>query len=711
MKAIKFFIAMWQILFATLAVYSQTTITGHVYIDKEPVFAATVFLANHHQVNTITNENGFFSMNVPDSIQKDTLIVCYLGYKDYKAPLTDWKEPHMIHLELNFSITTLSEIVIQTDLTASKEFAASQLDRTAIYMTPAAGADPLRAVTLQPYSTNTEESANPQLRGSLGNYSRVFINNVPIKNPVRNQLLNGIGNFSLFSADISGKEFVYPSNPPLEYGNSIGGIVALHTTESLSDKHETNLSMSLANLGIFHSTQINEKSFIQVYGNRQLSEPYKWINKSSLDYLDKFAATDGGINLRTALSSKSYINGFAYVIKENYRAERGTYNFLGMQDARNLRNFDILNFRLITAHGALGINASWDMAHSNFYYGSISDTTAQKNLFISASYKHYFPHGLTISAGGDYEHNSYKYHGVYPTTIHETGNLTATHHGAGNIQSNKVETYVYVKWLIDNVILSASIRNVLQAGTKSRWSYQTNMKYNLSNKHSLTASFGHYNALSLPDYFMRQSANATSRQLSLDWKSHLTAKCEISAATYWKKESLPQQFMNITEYEFVNNHILRIELYGKYAWPCLEMSGSYSFLQAKMKYRNKKFPSDNDFKHMAKVMLSYLNPKVLNAAISCQYRGGLPYTPVTFREDRLVFGNLNSGRYNDYFTLDLSINRFFRIGKIGLVVFATITNITNHANQQNFFYSGDNNIQHVKYYNKRLFYVGYSVRL
>ena len=185
MKAIKFFIAMWQILFATLAVYSQTTITGHVYIDKEPVFAATVFLANHHQVNTITNENGFFSMNVPDSIQKDTLIVCYLGYKDYKAPLTDWKEPHMIHLELNFSITTLSEIVIQTDLTASKEFAASQLDRTAIYMTPAAGADPLRAVTLQPYSTNTEESANPQLRGSLGNYSRVFINNVPIKNPVR----------------------------------------------------------------------------------------------------------------------------------------------------------------------------------------------------------------------------------------------------------------------------------------------------------------------------------------------------------------------------------------------------------------------------------------------------------------------------------------------------------------------------------------------
>ncbi len=711
MKTNRLFMLMWQILLGISATYSQTTITGHVYEDKEPVFAANVFLAQHRCVNTITNEDGFFSIEVTDSLHTDTLIVSYLGYKDYKIPLTNWKEPCIISFTLSQSTTTLSEVVVIADPTASKEFAASQLDKTAIYMTPAAGADPLRAVALQPYSTSTEESANPQLRGSSSNYSRVVINGVPIKNPVRNQQLNSIGNFSLFSADIVGKEFVYPSNPPLEYGNSIGGIVALNTTENLSVKHETNLSLSLANAGIFHATQINDKSFIQVYGNRQMSEPYKWLNGSSLNYLDNFASTDGGLNFRTTLSNKSYINGYAYVVKESYRAECGMYNNLGMQDAKNLRNFDILNYRLHSSHGVLGVNAAWDMTNSNYYYGAISDTTRQRNVFVSASYKHYFPKGVTISIGADYEHNSYHYHGAYPTSIYEIENIVSAHYGKGNIDYNKYEAYTYAKWLIGDFILGASVREISQVGAKPRWSYQANVKYNLSRKSSLIASCGQYNALSLPNYFVRQVANATSRQMSVDWKSNLTARCEVSSAIYWKKESLPLYLLSDTGYQGVDNSILGIELSGKYTWSALEWSVSYSYLNARMKYQDKTFTSGNDFKHMAKLMMSYLNPKILNVSVSCLFRGGLPYTPIVSSNSVPLYANLNSERYNNYFTLDLSINRFFRIGKVGVVPFVTITNITNHANQQYLYYSRDYDQQFVKLYNKRLLYIGCSVRL
>lgn len=713
MEAIrKIFVLMWQFLFATLTAYSQaTTITGYIYEGKEPIFAANVFLAQHRGLNAITDEKGFFTLNVADSIDTDTLIVSYLGYNEYKMPLTDKKKDYIILLTPKQNATTLSEVVVKANIIASKEFAVSQIDKTSIYMTPAAGADPLRAVALQSYSTSTDESANPQLRGSYGNYSRVIINGVPIKNPVRNQQLNGIGNFSLFSADIVGRQFVYPSNPPLEYGNSIGGIVALNTTDYLLERHETNLSLSLANIGIFHATQINNKSFIQVYGNKQISEPYKWLNCSSLDYLNHFASTDCGLNYRTTLSKKSYINGYAYVVKETYQAERGMFNNYSIQNAKNIRNFNILNYRLHTDYGVWGINAAYDMSNSNYYYGAVSDTTEQKNVFISTSYKYYFPKGLTISLGVDYEYYLYHNHGVYPNTISEIGDTTSVHCSKGSSIYNKFETYIYGKWQYRNFIFGASIRKIYQIHAKPRWSYQANIKYKITDNNSLIASLGQYNSLSLPSYFVPQIANATSKQISLDWKCNLNTECEINAALYWKKENLPLYLVNGTGYQNVDNQIYGIEICGKYTWPYFEIYSSYSFLYSKMKYQEKMFPTDNSFRNMAKIMISYLNTKILNVSLSGLYRGGLPYTPIVSQNGSPIFGNINSERYNNYFTLDLSINRLFRIGKVGIVLFTTITNITNHTNQQYCYYNKDYTQRFVKSYNKRLLYVGCNVRL
>lgn len=120
-------------------------------------------------------------------------MVSYLGCKDYNVLLSNWKDSCVIYLVPNQSATTLSEVVVQADPIASKEFAVSQLSKSSIYMTPSASADPLRAVALQPYSTSTEESANPQLRGSTSDYNRVFVNGVPIKIPfVTNNLMASV---------------------------------------------------------------------------------------------------------------------------------------------------------------------------------------------------------------------------------------------------------------------------------------------------------------------------------------------------------------------------------------------------------------------------------------------------------------------------------------------------------------------------------------
>lgn len=617
-----------QMLFAPLVVSGQTTFAGHVYEENEPAFATSVFLVQNDSVNAMTDEYGFFKLDVADGLLTDTLVVSYLGYKDYKVALSVLKSPCVIHLKPDHSITSLSEVVVKADPTASKEFAASQIDRVSIYMTPAAGADPLKTISLQPYSTSTEESANPQLRGSSGDYSRVVINGVPIKNPVRNPQVTGIGNFSLFNAEIVDKQFVYPSNPTLEYGNSIGGIVDLRTIEDFGEKDETSLSLSLANIGVFHSHQINDKSFIQLYGNRQMSGVYKSLNKSNLEYIDKFESTDGGLNFKTALTNKSYINGYAYIVKEGYHAERGLYNYMGQQDAKDLRNFDILNYRLHTGKGVLGVNAAWDMTNSNYCFGAISDTTTQKNIFVSASYKYYLVNGLTISIGGDYEHQAYRFHGIYPAAIYFIGSPSMASFKKDDIHLNKYEIFVYGKWQVGHFLFGASTRRIFCVGSAPQLSYQASVKYNMSKTNVLIVSFGKYNALSIPSYYIRKFENATSYQMSIDWRYCPTERSEISAAFYRKLEKLPMYLINITDDKQVDNNISGVELSGKYRWAHFELSGSYSFLDAKIKYLGIDYAASNEFRYMAKGMLSYLDSRIVNLSVSCLYRGGLPYTPI-----------------------------------------------------------------------------------
>lgn len=161
------------------------------------------------------------------------------------------------------------------------------------------------------------------------------------------------------------------------------------------------MSMSLANIGIFHSYQISDKTFMQIYGNEQSSKLYKDLNSSSLNYLHNFHSIDVGINFRTILTTNSFLNLYSYLINEKYGSEKSEYNYTGEQNAKNVRNFYILNYRLHKNNNTFGANVSWDISKNSYEYGAISDTTQMKNLFISLSAKHYYQKNFILSIGCD----------------------------------------------------------------------------------------------------------------------------------------------------------------------------------------------------------------------------------------------------------------------------------------------------------------------
>ena len=258
----------WVFFLLSSYCFSQPILSGVVKNKKGgAVFAANVYLKSSPQKGTTTDFDGTFSLQVKDL--NDTLVVSFIGLETKEIPLVsiNFNKPLIVILAENQH--ALAEVIITAQDPISEQFSVVTLKKLDIYFNPVSQGDPLKAITTLPASTTTDETANPSLRGSSANRSRVVLNGVPVYNPVRASQLNNQGFFSLFNPEIIDKMYVYASNPPLTYGNTSAGLVEIQTNKELT-ANQLQLSASLASTGVFLSQQLKkEVSFIQVYGNYQ----------------------------------------------------------------------------------------------------------------------------------------------------------------------------------------------------------------------------------------------------------------------------------------------------------------------------------------------------------------------------------------------------------------------------------------------------------
>ncbi|MEL7123108.1 MAG: carboxypeptidase-like regulatory domain-containing protein, partial [Bacteroidota bacterium] len=271
---------------------AQSSLKGQVKSKAgEEIFAANVYLKNNLQKGTQTDFNGKFELSLQSEDLKDTLVISYLGYASQEYVLENLDIDQNLAVVLKQDQQSLVEVIIKAKSPISEQFAVTKLDRLQIYTNPIAQGDPLKAITGLAASTNVDESANPALRGSSAGRSLVVFNKVPVRSPVRNSQINGLGFFSLFNPEIIKSQYVYASNPPLTYGNASAGLVEIQTQDELNTSN-IQLAASLAGVGIFSSNIINEKSFVQAYGNIQFSKPFIELNRSNLPNLNAFSNKD-----------------------------------------------------------------------------------------------------------------------------------------------------------------------------------------------------------------------------------------------------------------------------------------------------------------------------------------------------------------------------------------------------------------------------------
>ena len=366
---------------------------------RKPLPGANVFLQSDPLVGTSSNAEGEFTLNIPITNQ-DSLIISFIGYEEKTVSLDYVRQSDTIYL--SSEVQQLETAVITGKRIIAEEFTIKQMKQMDIYLNPISKADPILAVNSMPASTTTDESANISLRGSSPAETGIFFNDVPIYDAVRFSQLDGIGTFSIFNTSVVERMHVFPSNPPLEYGNASSGLISIQSNDQIPENDQNNISLSLANLGAQTSRSLGPKTGINVFANYQPSEALIGLNEQALDDIKDFYSADFGVHAIHRFNDSSMVKLFNYGNMEGYKYHFIHASFDGLFDMEKLRNFTILNYTKTMKSGELTVNNGASFSDEAYYYGNTNIDMQKRDLYFNVNYHHFF-NKLSVKTGMSYD--------------------------------------------------------------------------------------------------------------------------------------------------------------------------------------------------------------------------------------------------------------------------------------------------------------------
>jgi hypothetical protein len=698
---------------------AQSIVQGYVYDEKgEPLCASSIYLKNYPVAGVFADISGYFKIQIPENQQFDTLVVSFLGCKPQFIPVVKINLSENQIIRLQNDIHVLSEVSVYTNKNIIEEFAIQKLEKLDIYMSPVAAADPLKAIQVLPASTNVEESAEIALRGSSGDKSIVALNGVPVHNPVKNSQINGIGNFSLFNPEIINTQEVYPSNPPLTYGNALAGVVDIQTNEQL-ENNSMIFALSLANAGLMINRKLaSSDNFIQIYGNIQYSKPYLALNKKSYNYLNYFKSKDIGMNFHYCFTDKLSLNLYDYFIDEAYQAQGYMYNHKDITTSGRQRWFQVLNLNYKWKPStAVTWNSGIDVSRTDYAFSIITSHQKAKYYYNSLDIK-YFIKNAKLQSGISLSNSNYQAKDSLPL-LYFSLKPDAPHYGIQKDTFNHhLEIYLLTKYnLGQKFMLSIGARkNIPFHNQKNYWSYQLNIRYNLNKIQSFLLGAGSYYAYKIPSFYQSDFSLQNSKQIALSY--HLSLDIFLlELAAYYKTEKTSIWSLEDLDNKDIENRIAGLELLITKELRNWIFTGSYTYLNSKYKYQGKTFNASNNLDYIIRLSTRYQGTSLWGVSLNYSMRSGLYYTPVEMAIElpdfycyMPIFGKYNSKREKAYQSLDLSLTKMVVLKKSRITFFATISNLLDCKNIESRIYTEDYSaIKDYWYYQRLSCYMGIQI--
>ena len=670
----------------------------------EPLIGANLYVKSDWRKGTSTDLNGQFSLG--GVALGDTLLVSYIGYRELQYVITDLQGADITLFPQTLNMST---VVVAAEYLAAEEFTYKKVDRLDIYLNPSAKADPLLAVNSLPSSTTLDESANISFRGSSPSETGIFFNNVPLYDPVRFSQLNGIGTFGILNTAIVDEMLVFPGNPPLEYGNTTSGLVAIKTTETIPEVAINTATVSLASYGLFTHRPVSNKSALTVFSNYQPSAVLTGMNTEALEDIESFNSIDMGINFLHRIDDKTIFKVFNYSLAEGYDINFRSPTFTGTFRQNKRRNFTVTNFRKKIKQSELTLNSNASFTRANFGYADTDITLNNFDGFFSINYQ-YFHAKFNVKTGATVDYRWQKFKGTYYTVDYAQGPGFPTEQGESTNSTNRPEFYLYAKYYLgDRVTAGGGLRkNLPGEGQEHYLSGQLNTKFELNEQTNLVVALGKYHK-----YDLSQDSGTgdgtifiESDQVSLDmnWKRR---SLQFTAALFGKRT---RDALGLTE-------IAGLEAFAE-ARILSKLKGqlSYTLIQGHTTSEDgEKHPFARDLNYFARGNLEYQIDNSWTVNTTFIVRDGQYYQPVigtTFDPGLNAFEPhyaplTQQQRLPGYSIIDLSISRLIPVNeRLSVIVFGSCNNVLDTKNVRSYTHNFDYTLREAEYFSRRTVYFG-----
>jgi hypothetical protein len=674
-------------------------IDGVVQADKEPLFGAAVYWASQPERGVFTAGRGKFSLDATGITFPDTLRVEYLGYATHEEAMTDIPD-QAISIALKAGVVAIAEIAVTANRTAGQLFAPAQLEQLDIYLSANSAADPLKAVQNVAGATITDETANPVLRGSGAGRNRVLFNGVPIRNPVRNSTINGLGYFSIFSPEFVDRLDVYPSTPPLSRAATAGGLIDIHSVNKLAAE-QNQISLSLASVGGYFSREIGgeDDHFVQVYLNHQLSGPFKAVNGGRFDFLEDFYNTNVGINYHRPIGKHAQVNVFSSAMREGSVVDVPFLNYSGQALNNTQRWFNVVNLKYFKGKTAVTFNSGTNFNAPSYTFGAIEANYTETNLHHALYVDHYASDNLTLRGGIVAEHHRYGFNNKYPLYFFSFGPEAPTALQDTAIRLWHPEMVLYAEWEInDQWQLGAGIRKNIAIGPDARsyLSKQLSLRFDPVEDHSFSLGIGAYNDYFTPNVNVQSFVLLGSNQVALEYEWTASENFTLSAALYHKQED---GLVDISQPELGELAIMGAEigLQGR-SGKRFSYFLNVTHLDKKVIFGERSLPARDDLDYLLAGGFQYLHEKFGVFSLTVNARPGLRYTGIegaNFIPEadayRPVYSTeSNALRLGDYRRISFGYSRSFQLSSsLNFLGFVNVANLENRSNDQTIFFNND----------------------
>ncbi|MFP5518884.1 MAG: TonB-dependent receptor plug domain-containing protein [Bdellovibrionia bacterium] len=694
---------------------TQTAVTASVLErgTKKPLSGVNVFLLPQGQ-KFETNSQGVFVIDaIPEGVEE--IVINVPEYKRVKQPFNPTQKTYFLERE--------SYQIFETTVTGQKNKRSDTqktISQDQFLLVPGAGKDPVKAVQNLPGVNRTGgNGASVVIQGSDPNDTGYTIDGhrVPI--------IFHFGGLSsvLYPESVANVQYLSAGYGP-EFSRQIGGFVGLETKESIVERTTGQVYLDIFNMGAMIEAPLSPESSILVAGrysyfgfilDKVAEDNEDFGVVAAPTYLDLTAVYNQKLNDRDKLKVTSIISKdtLELVVNEspnNDPSLRG--NFQQQTEFWRIiptwsRQLD--STRSIELSAAIGRDALYFDVNDVFF------DLKSNVLTVRGEYAQQVNNHWKTFLGFDNEYNWFLINLRVPRFNSEGGvsdpidsstvqekELDSKDMVAGLYWRNEYQLPAAPEWTILPHLRYDYYKQIQEHAVQPRLA----ARYKLQEYLTLKSGLGYYTQAPEPQETETDFGNPDLKAPSA-WHAYLGAQQDLRQGStigwnldygvFYKK--LDNLVISDKDKKFSNDQrgeVKGLEVFAKYSQNIWDLQLSYTLSESTRTSDSAgTTPSEYDQTHNLNVIGSYRQGSWTYGA-RLRYVTGNPYTPIvgsSYDSDRDVYvptrGKIFSQRYDNFFQLDVRIDRKWIYDTWILTAYLDIQNLSNSQNIESIRYSYD----------------------